>query len=58
MALYIGNKATDEFHITTRADTPGCNQRDIKPENKVYFNPDTRAEALRQGYSPCAHCKP
>ncbi len=58
MALYLGNKETDEFHITTRANTPGCNQRQIKPENRVYFDPDTREEAVRRGYSPCGHCKP
>ncbi len=58
MAAYVGNKATDEFHATARADTAGCNQKEIKPENKVYFSPDTRDQAIRQGYSPCAHCKP
>ena len=58
MAAYIGNKANDEFH-TTKKPIPGdCNQEDIKPENKVYFNPDTKAEAIRQGYSPCGKCKP
>ncbi len=46
---YIGNKNSKKFHLPTCKTLPS-------PANRIYFN--SRDEAINQGYTPCANCKP
>lgn len=48
---YIGNMKSKKFH------TPDCTSvQDMDAKNRIVFA--TRAEAIRQGYTPCGNCKP
>lgn len=50
-ANFIGNSNTMVFHYTS------CSYaQKIKAEHRVDF--DTRAAAVKAGYSPCKVCKP
>ena len=47
--VYVGNAGTHKFH------TNGCSYGK-KIKHKIYFN--SRAEAIKNGYTPCKHCHP
>ena len=48
---YIGNMKSKKFH------SPNCTAvQDMDARNRIVFA--SRAEAIRQGYTPCGNCKP
>lgn len=48
---YIGNMKSKKFH------SPDCTSvQDMDARNRIVFA--SRAEAIRQGYTPCGNCKP
>lgn len=53
--MYLGNKNTTEVHDLTK-QTQNCQINEIKPEHKKYFNPDTLAQAQKEGFDNCAYC--
>ena len=56
---HLGNGSTTEVHDLDREDTSGSGcQIDeiIRANHAVTFDPDTLAEAHRQGYDNCAKC--
>lgn len=56
---FLGNKKSMEVHDLDNEKT-GANQCQIneiiRAGNAMYFNPDTLAEAHRQGYDNCRWC--
>ncbi|MEN6351227.1 MAG: Ada metal-binding domain-containing protein, partial [Syntrophomonas sp.] len=48
-SLYIGNKNSKKFHLSTCQSLPA-------KKNRIEFS--SRAEALAQGYVPCQSCNP
>ncbi|WP_419892829.1 hypothetical protein [Oceanobacillus kimchii] len=52
---YIGNTNTNEVHDLENEKT-SCRINEIKHDHIVNFNPDTHAQAKREGFDNCAYC--
>ena len=55
MPRFLGNKNTREVHDLFNKK-PNCQIDEIKPENIIYFTPDTLVQGHREGYDNCALC--
>ncbi|MCE9672837.1 GPW/gp25 family protein [Myxococcus stipitatus] len=53
---YLGNKKSNEFHDLTRQKTQCQVARIQAGANAAAFTPDTVAQAIREGFEPCAYC--
>ena len=57
---FIGDKKKMVFHDSQYEAIPAaagtCQIDRIAPENVVLFDPDSPAEAIMQGFTPCLEC--
>jgi len=54
--LHIGNTRTAQVHVVAHARAR-CQVDDVVDTDRaVGFYPDSLAQALREGYDPCAYC--
>jgi len=55
---FIGNTNTNQVHDLDKEDTDknGCQIDEIKDEHIKTFNPDTLAQAHKEGFKNCDKC--
>ncbi len=55
MPGFLGSTKTKTFHHLANMKER-CNINEIHIHEKKYFEPDTKEQAIKEGFSPCNWC--